>query len=243
VFIGTVQCEIELSKAHDAFSGYRLLLVHADHDVEWEGDVVAIDMVGAQVGDMVAVALAPLGARFDVPEDLPIDAAVVGLVGSITTPSEEGEEGEEGAEPAARPPEGPRGAEREDRPRRPDREGGRGRGGEGGRHRRGPREEQGPGRRDPRREEGEREPERERPPARREERRPEGAVVPPPAPVQESEEAPAPRPRDTWPRPEKARSSAADDGGFDVVWDSQGGGEEAPGAGSVKNKRTGRRRR
>src|SRR5262249_34094217 len=95
VFIGTVQCEVELSKTHRAFDGFRFLLIEPEHEVEWEGAVVAVDTVSAQVGDMVVVALAPLGSQFDVPEDLPIDGAVVGIVSSITTPAEEGGEREE----------------------------------------------------------------------------------------------------------------------------------------------------
>ena len=92
MFIGSVQCEVELSQSHPAFEGLRFLLVEAEHEVEWEGPVVAVDTVGAQVGDMVVVALAPLGSSVDIPDDLPIEAAVVGVVGSITTPAEDEEE-------------------------------------------------------------------------------------------------------------------------------------------------------
>lgn len=117
MFIGTVQCEVELSKTHRAFEGLRFLLVEPEHEVEWEGAVVAVDTVKASVGDMVIVALAPLGSQFDVPEDLPIDGAVVGIVSSITTPAEDGEAEEEiesgrgrGAESGrGRAPEAPRG--------------------------------------------------------------------------------------------------------------------------------------
>lgn len=103
MFIGTVQCEIELSQSHPAFKNLRFLLVEAEHEVEWEGAVVAVDTVGAEVGDLVVTALAPLGAAFDFPADLPIDGAVVGIVGSITTPAEDGEDADEAEEEAPAP--------------------------------------------------------------------------------------------------------------------------------------------
>ncbi|HMS16587.1 MAG TPA: EutN/CcmL family microcompartment protein, partial [Planctomycetota bacterium] len=85
MFVGTVQCEIELERCHEAFEGLRFLLVEPEHEVEWEGALLAVDTIGAQVGEMVIVALAPLGTGFDLPADLPIDGAVVGVVGSITS--------------------------------------------------------------------------------------------------------------------------------------------------------------
>ena len=136
MFIGTVQCEVELSKSHPAFEGLRFLLVEAEHEVEWTGAVVVVDCAGAELGDMVLVALAPLGERFDLPRDIPIAGAVVGVVGSITTPAEDGGDEEGGEAPAA--PErveprrlqqgrgrgdgpGPRHGERHDRPYRGER--------------------------------------------------------------------------------------------------------------------------
>ena len=121
MFVGMVQCEFELSRAHDAIKGHRLMLVTPLHDVEWDGDLLAIDTVGAQVTDYVVVALAPLGSGFDVPADLPIDGAIVGLVESIT----KAQDGEDDAEAAPQARE----EEPEERPSR----GRRGRSGGGGR--------------------------------------------------------------------------------------------------------------
>lgn len=272
MFIGTVQCEIELAKAHPAFEGFRFLLIHADHDVEWEGDIVAIDTMGARVGDMVAVALAPLGAKFDIPDDLPIDAAVVGIVGSITTPAEEGDgEKEEPAVRSVAPTQGPR-SRTEERPRRPveaeAREEPRR---DAPAEDRRPREGRPEGRRDEGRRDGPRRGDRGDGP-RREERMPEAEAKPAreagptkgrepavnwddapaqaPAPTPAAAAAPAapagrtPRGRDTWPAAEKPKPAASDDGGFDVVWESgQAETEPAAAVSNVKSKRGGARRR
>jgi len=65
--------------------------VEPDHDVDFEGPCVVLDTVDAQVGEMVVVAIAPLGDSFDIPRDLPIHGAVVGVVGSMTAPAEDDE--------------------------------------------------------------------------------------------------------------------------------------------------------
>ena len=98
MFVGTVYCEFELSRGHTAFDGLRFLLVEPDHEVDFEGPCVVVDTVDAQVGEMVVVALAPLGEAFDIPDDLPILGAVVGVVGAMTAPADEDE-----AEPEERP--------------------------------------------------------------------------------------------------------------------------------------------
>ncbi|NRA97267.1 MAG: hypothetical protein HRU14_13770 [Planctomycetes bacterium] len=112
MFVGTVYCEFELSRSHPAFDKFRFLLVEPDHEVEFEGTCVVVDTVDAQVGEMVIVALAPLGDAFDIPDDLPIHGAVVGVVGAMTAPADE-EEAEEEEAPRRR-----RGGRGGDAPRR-----------------------------------------------------------------------------------------------------------------------------
>lgn len=102
MFVGTVYCEFELSRSHASFDGFRFLLVEPDHEVDFEGPCVVVDTVDAQVGEMVIVALAPLGGAFDIPDDLPIHGAVVGVVGSMTAPADEEQAEEEDVRPRRR---------------------------------------------------------------------------------------------------------------------------------------------
>ena len=43
MFVGTVRCEIDIGKAHDAFRDFRFLLVEPEHKVDWDGPVIAVD--------------------------------------------------------------------------------------------------------------------------------------------------------------------------------------------------------
>lgn len=130
MFLGTINCELELDKRHEGLENMRFFLVDPQHEVDWDGSVIAVDTVGAEVGDWVLVALAPFGEKLGLPENLPVEAAVVGVVASISMLSDEEEEEAAAAgsgEPSRDEGRGRRGRDRgeqEDRGRRP-RKGGR----------------------------------------------------------------------------------------------------------------------
>ncbi|HYC76826.1 MAG TPA: EutN/CcmL family microcompartment protein, partial [Planctomycetota bacterium] len=96
-------CQIEVGKAHDSFRGLKFFLVEAEHKVDWDGPVVAVDTVGARTGDLVVVALAPFGPTLNIPADLPVEAAVVAIVRSLQAASGVGERPQSGAAPASAP--------------------------------------------------------------------------------------------------------------------------------------------
>jgi len=98
VFLGKISCELELERCHSAFEGLRFFLVEPQHEVDWKGLVIAVDMVEAEVGDWVLVALPPFGSKVELPPDLPVQGAVVAVVDSITTLDEETEDSRKGQE-------------------------------------------------------------------------------------------------------------------------------------------------
>ena len=118
MFVGTVRCEIDIGKAHDAFRDFRFLLVEPEHKVDWDGPVIAVDTVRARVGDMVMVALSPFGDALGIPDGLPVEAAIVAVVKSLQAQRAEAPAPAPRAEERApREDRGPR----EERPRRDDR--------------------------------------------------------------------------------------------------------------------------
>ena len=240
MFLGIISCELELEKQHPTFEGLRFFIIDPQHDVDWNGPVIAVDTVNAEVGDWVLVAMAPFGPRLELPEHLPLKAAVIGVVGTITALSDEEEEEEEEPVAAAPPRRGPREGQRP--PRGEEEE----RGGQRRRRRRGGREEGRPSReeaRPPRREDrpapAREEPQRsERKPRREEEPREERPRHREPSPRREEAAAPERAPREETPAPQESGGSG-DDGGFGIVWESS----EPPKGGSPIKGRAPRRRR
>lgn len=80
MIIGTVIGNIVSTRKEDSLMGYKLLIVKPLEEYNLGKKIVAIDRVGAGIESLVVVTLgcnAKVGLLRD---DLPIDAAIVGIV-------------------------------------------------------------------------------------------------------------------------------------------------------------------
>ncbi len=78
--IGTVTGSIVSTRKNDKLVGQKLLIVRPLGNMEEKGDFVAIDNVGAGIGETVLVAkgsAARVGCGLS---EAPVDAAIVGIV-------------------------------------------------------------------------------------------------------------------------------------------------------------------
>ena len=78
--IGTVTGSIVSTRKNDRLVGQKLLIVRPMENMEEKGEFVAIDNVGAGIGEMVLVAkgsAARIGCNL---ENAPVDAAIVGII-------------------------------------------------------------------------------------------------------------------------------------------------------------------
>ena len=78
--IGTVTGSIVSTRKNDRLVGQKLLIVRPMDGMEEKGDFVAIDNVGAGIGEQVLVArgsAARIGCGL---ENAPVDAAIVGII-------------------------------------------------------------------------------------------------------------------------------------------------------------------
>lgn len=78
--IGTVTGSIVSTRKNDKLVGQKLLIVRPLDNMEEKGDFVAIDNVGAGIGETVLVAkgsAARVGCGLS---EAPVDAAIVGIV-------------------------------------------------------------------------------------------------------------------------------------------------------------------
>ena len=78
--IGTVTGSIVSTRKNDKLVGQKLLIVRPMENMEEKGEFVAIDNVGAGIGEVVLVAkgsAARIGCNL---ENAPVDAAIVGIV-------------------------------------------------------------------------------------------------------------------------------------------------------------------
>ena len=78
--IGTVTGSIVSTRKNDRRVGQKLLIVRPMENMEEKGEFVAIDNVGAGIGEVVLVAkgsAARIGCNL---ENAPVDAAIVGIV-------------------------------------------------------------------------------------------------------------------------------------------------------------------
>ena len=78
--IGTVTGSVVSTRKNDRLVGQKLLIVRPMDGMEEKGDFVAIDNVGAGIGEQVLVArgsAARIGCGL---EDAPVDAAIVGII-------------------------------------------------------------------------------------------------------------------------------------------------------------------
>lgn len=78
--IGTVTGSIVSTRKNDRLVGQKLLIVRPADGMEEKGDFVAIDNVGAGIGEQVLVArgsAARIGCGL---ENAPVDAAIVGII-------------------------------------------------------------------------------------------------------------------------------------------------------------------
>ena len=78
--IGTVTGSIVSTRKNDKLVGQKLLIVRPMENMEEKGEFVAIDNVGAGIGEMVLVAkgsAARIGCNL---ENAPVDAAIVGII-------------------------------------------------------------------------------------------------------------------------------------------------------------------
>ena len=81
--IGTVTGSIVSTRKNDKLVGQKLLIVRPLDNMEEKGDFVAIDNVGAGIGETVLVAkgsAARVGCGLS---EAPVDAAIVGIVDEI----------------------------------------------------------------------------------------------------------------------------------------------------------------
>ena len=81
--IGKVVGSIVSTRKNDKLVGQKLLVVRPLENMEAAGELVAIDNVGAGIGETVLVAkgsAARIGCGL---EDAPVDAAIVGIVDEI----------------------------------------------------------------------------------------------------------------------------------------------------------------
>ena len=78
--IGTVTGSVVSTRKNDRLVGQKLLIVRPMDGMEEKGDFVAIDNVGAGIGEQVLVArgsAARIGCGL---ENAPVDAAIVGII-------------------------------------------------------------------------------------------------------------------------------------------------------------------
>ena len=78
--IGTVTGSIVSTRKNDRLVGQKLLIVRPMENMEEKGEFVAIDNVGAGIGETVLVAkgsAARIGCNL---ENAPVDAAIVGII-------------------------------------------------------------------------------------------------------------------------------------------------------------------
>ncbi|MGL5675161.1 MAG: EutN/CcmL family microcompartment protein [Cellulosilyticaceae bacterium] len=81
MIIGTVVGSVVSTRKHEALIGNKLLIVKPLHKTE-EGHskIVAIDVVGAGVGEVVLVATGSSARYASSNTNAPVDAAIVGIV-------------------------------------------------------------------------------------------------------------------------------------------------------------------
>lgn len=78
--LGTVTGSIVSTRKNDRLVGQKLLIVRPMENMEEKGEFVAIDNVGAGIGETVLVArgsAARIGCNL---ENAPVDAAIVGII-------------------------------------------------------------------------------------------------------------------------------------------------------------------
>lgn len=81
--IGTVVGSIIATRKNEKLVGQKLLVIRPCDEMEQKGEFVAIDNVGAGIGETVLVArgsAARIGCDL---EDAPVDAAIVGIVDEV----------------------------------------------------------------------------------------------------------------------------------------------------------------
>lgn len=80
MLIGTVVGSIIATRKNEKLIGQKLMIVRPSAQMEEKGDLVAVDNVGAGIGETVLVAqgsAARIGCDL---EQAPVDAAIVGIV-------------------------------------------------------------------------------------------------------------------------------------------------------------------
>lgn len=81
MIVGTVVGSIVSTRKHEALVGNKLLVVKPLHQTqEGQSKLVAIDVVGAGVGEVVLVATGSSARYASHHTDAPVDAAIVGIV-------------------------------------------------------------------------------------------------------------------------------------------------------------------
>lgn len=82
MIVGTVVGSVVSTRKHEALVGNKLLIVKPLHQAEngQSGKLVAIDVVGAGVGEIVLVATGSSARCAADNHNAPVDAAIVGIV-------------------------------------------------------------------------------------------------------------------------------------------------------------------
>lgn len=86
--IGTVIGSVWATKKHEDMEGQKLLVVHVR-----EALMAAADTTGAGVGDMVLVCRGQAARLAAGKENIPVDAAIIGIIDSMELPETEGNGG------------------------------------------------------------------------------------------------------------------------------------------------------
>lgn len=79
MFIGTVIGNVVSTRKEDNLMGYKLLIVKPADDYNDGKNIVAIDRVGAGINTEVIVTTGS-SARLGLNKEVPVDAAIVGIV-------------------------------------------------------------------------------------------------------------------------------------------------------------------
>jgi len=85
VIIAKVIGNVWATRKEESLRGYKLLIVRQINEKKQEvGDpFVAIDTIGAGVGELVIVTTGSSARKIEGKEEIPVDAAIVGIVDSM----------------------------------------------------------------------------------------------------------------------------------------------------------------
>lgn len=83
--IGTVIGNVWATKKEDILVGYKFLIIRLEHPSggEIHSPIIAVDRLGAGIGDQVMVTMGSAARFVNNDTNIPIDAAIIGIIDSI----------------------------------------------------------------------------------------------------------------------------------------------------------------